>query len=41
MGRLQDSADGSVGRYRNIRLFSRAGHDWILELWYNYEITSL
>lgn len=34
-------ADGSVGRYRNIRLFSRSGDDWILELWYNYEITSL
>jgi hypothetical protein len=34
-------ADGSVGRYRNIRLFSRSGEDWILELWYNYEVTSL
>jgi len=34
-------ADGSAGRYRNIRLFSRSGDDWILELWYNYEITSL
>ncbi len=33
-------ADGSVGRYRNVRLFSRSGDDWILELWYNYEITS-
>lgn len=34
-------ADGSVGRYRNIRLFSQAGNDWRLEFWYNYEITSL
>jgi len=33
--------DGSVHRYRNIRLFSRIGDQWILELWYNYEITSL
>ena len=31
--------DGSVHRYRNIRLFSRAGDKWLLELWYNYEIT--
>jgi len=34
-------ADLSVARYRNIRLFSRSGDDWILELWYNYEVTSL
>lgn len=33
--------DGSVHRYRNIRLFSRQGDQWILELWYNYEITGL
>lgn len=33
--------DGSIGRYRNIRLFSRSGDDWILEFWHNYEITSL
>jgi Domain of unknown function (DUF4440) len=32
--------DGSVHRYRNIRLFSRSSDNWILELWYNYEITS-
>jgi hypothetical protein len=31
--------DKSVHRYRNIRLFSRAGDGWLLELWYNYEIT--
>ena len=33
--------DDSVHRFRNIRLFSRASDQWILELWYNYEITSL
>ena len=33
--------DGSVHRYRNIRLFSRLGESWIMELWYNYEITGL
>lgn len=33
--------DNSVHRYRNIRLFSRKGDDWILELWYNYDITGL
>ena len=33
--------DGSVHRYRNIRLFSRSADQWILELWYNYELTSL
>ena len=33
--------DGSVHRYRNIRLFSKQGNDWILELWYNYELTGL
>ena len=32
-------ADGTVGRYRNIRLFSPLGDDWMLELWYNYELT--
>ncbi|SRR2546430_1784055 len=33
-------ADGSVRRYRNIRLFSRSGKDWVVEFWYNYELTS-
>ena len=33
--------DGSVHHYRNIRLFSRSGQDWLMELWYNYEITGL
>jgi len=28
-------------RFRNIRLFSRSGDNWIVELWYNYEITGL
>jgi hypothetical protein len=32
--------DGSVHRYRNIRLFSRQDSRWILECWYNYEITN-
>ena len=30
--------DGSVHRYRNIRLFSRSGEKWVMELWYNFEI---
>jgi hypothetical protein len=33
--------DGSVQRYRNIRLFSRSGDEWVLEFWYNYEIPDL
>jgi len=33
--------DDSVHHYRNIRLFSRSGQDWLMELWYNYEITGL
>ena len=33
--------DGSVARYRNIRLFSESNGIWIVELWYNYEITFL
>jgi len=33
--------DGSVHHSRNIRLFSRSGKDWIMELWYNYEIAGL
>ena len=32
-------ADGTVKRYRNIRLFSQSGDDWKLDLWYNYELT--
>jgi len=31
---------GSLHRYRNIRLFSRAGALWVIEHWYNYEITA-
>ena len=31
--------DGSIHRYRNIRLFSRSADQWILESWYNDEIT--
>lgn len=33
--------DGSVHRYRNIRLFTRSADNWILEVWYNYEVTGL
>lgn len=33
--------DGSVHRYRNIRLFTRSSENWVMELWYNYEITGL
>lgn len=33
--------DGSVHRYRNIRSFSRPRDEWIMEFWYNYEITGL
>jgi hypothetical protein len=33
--------DGTVHRYRNIRLFSRAADRWVMECWYNYEITGL
>jgi Domain of unknown function (DUF4440) len=33
--------DGSVHRFRNIRVFSRLQDHWILEVWYNYEITGL
>lgn len=34
-------ADGTENRYRNIHLFSKQGQDWKLELWYNYDLTSL
>jgi hypothetical protein len=34
-------ADGSKQSFRNIRSFSRSGEDFILEFWYNYELTSL
>ena len=33
--------DGSVARYRNIRLFSESNGTWIVEFWYNYELTFL
>jgi len=35
------AADGSIRRYRNIRLFSRVSGSWQLEFWYNFEITAL
>lgn len=33
--------NGVVHRYRNIRLFTLSGDQWLLEFWYNYEITGL
>jgi hypothetical protein len=32
--------DRSTHRYRNIRLFARPAGRWVLECWYNYEITT-
>lgn len=32
--------DNSLALFRNIRLFSRSGGRWLLEFWYNYEITT-
>jgi len=34
-------SDGSENLYRNIRLFSKQSHGWMLECWYNYDITAL
>jgi hypothetical protein len=34
-------ADGSKQRFRNIRMFSHSGENFILEFWYNYELTGL
>lgn len=31
-------ADGTVSRYRNIRLFSKQRNTWVLECWCNYEL---
>ena len=33
--------DGSVHYYRNIRFFTLSGDQWLLEFWYNFEITGL
>jgi len=33
--------NGVVHSYRNIRLFTRSTDQWLLEFWYNYEITGL
>jgi len=33
--------DGSEQRFRNVRLFSQFDKNFILEFWYNYELTSL
>lgn len=34
------NAKNEVGRYRNIRIFSKQGTDWQLECWYNYAINN-
>jgi hypothetical protein len=39
VGKRKD--DKSEHRYCNIRLFSRFGNEWVMEFWYNYEITGL
>jgi hypothetical protein len=33
--------DGSLGRYRNIRVFFRREGAWQLEVWFNDDLTSL
>jgi hypothetical protein len=33
------AADGTVGRYRNVRMFARRGRRWQLEFWFNDDIT--
>jgi hypothetical protein len=34
-------ADKSVHRYRNVRFFTQEGNRWLLDAWYNYEVTGL
>lgn len=36
-----EQADGTPGRYRNVRVFFLVGNKWQLEVWYNYDLTSL
>lgn len=36
-----NKADGTANRYRNIRLFSKQAKSWTMEVWYNYDMTSL
>jgi hypothetical protein len=33
--------DGTVGWYRNVRLFFRRGDRWQMEVWFNDDVTSL
>jgi hypothetical protein len=33
--------EGKEGRYRNVRLWCRSGNSWTIDLWYNYDVTSL
>lgn len=37
-GKRKDN--GSIHLYRNVRLFSHVGENWILEFWYNFELSS-
>jgi hypothetical protein len=34
-------ADGTKGRYRNVRLFVRRDDQWHLEFWFNDDVTSV
>ena len=33
--------DKSVHRYRNVHFFTQEGNRWLLDAWYNYEVTGL
>jgi hypothetical protein len=39
VGTLADKV--TVQRYRNIRLFTRSAAGWVVEFWYNYDVTTL
>lgn len=34
-------ADGTRGCYRNIRLLTRTAERWVIQFWYNYDLSSL
>lgn len=34
-------SDGSRGRYRNIRLLTRTPERWVIQFWYNYDLSNL
>ena len=33
--------DNSIHHYRNIRFFSRPAGEWLVDGWYNYEVTGV